>query len=251
MKASQKFLPLLSLAILLVGCDGLKKGPVDISITFAPVFDGTEVVYEQSLHQSATTNDAFTFVRSDLILTDFSLLDESGEVANEIGGSAAYVHMAGDLSDRNWTLTDQIDPGHYGGIRFYIGPDTSANHGDPSLWPAGHPLNPTVNGLHWGWTAGYIFSALEGTYATSTGTNYFLYHIGIDSNRVRVDILQDIDFRRDRNVTVDFNLANIFDGTHLIEPAITGDFTHSTFDNGLASKVRDNLMGAFSIKDIY
>jgi len=248
MKTSQKLLPLLILTILLVGCDGMKKGPVDVNITFNPSFDGTEVVYEQSQHPSATTQDVFTFVRSDLILTDFSLLDDNGQIVKEILGSSAYVQMAGDASDRNWTLTQQIDRGHYGGIRFYLGPDSLTNHSDPTLWAAGHPLNPNVNGLHWGWAGGYIFCALEGTYGNSTET--FLYHIGFDSNRVRVDILQDIDFRDDRDVIIEFNLAKLFDGAHLIEPAVTGDFTHSSFDNGLASKIRDNLMGAFSIKDI-
>jgi hypothetical protein len=48
------------------------------------------------------------------------------------------------------------------GLRFVIGLDQALNEADPNLWPAGHPLHPTVNGLHWGWQGGYIFMALEG-----------------------------------------------------------------------------------------
>ncbi|MBL7796604.1 MAG: hypothetical protein JNJ90_08890 [Saprospiraceae bacterium] len=48
------------------------------------------------------------------------------------------------------------------GLTLHLGVDAAHNHLDPSAYPAGHPLanqNPT---MHWGWTAGYRFMAIEG-----------------------------------------------------------------------------------------
>ncbi|MBK9993126.1 MAG: T9SS type A sorting domain-containing protein [Saprospiraceae bacterium] len=36
------------------------------------------------------------------------------------------------------------------------------NHGDPNLYLATHPLGPKTPDMHWGWTAGYRFMAIEG-----------------------------------------------------------------------------------------
>lgn len=50
----------------------------------------------------------------------------------------------------------------YSGLTLHLGVDAAHNHLDPSSYPAGHPLahqNPT---MHWGWTAGYRFMAIEG-----------------------------------------------------------------------------------------
>lgn len=46
-------------------------------------------------------------------------------------------------------------------MKFHIGVDSTLNHEDPALWPAGHPLAPQQESMHWGWAAGYRFVALE------------------------------------------------------------------------------------------
>ena len=55
-----------------------------------------------------------------------------------------------------------VPDGDYHGLEFQLGLPAAVNHGDPGQWPAGHPLNPIVNGLHWGWAGGYVFAAIEG-----------------------------------------------------------------------------------------
>src|SRR5439155_7346947 len=55
-----------------------------------------------------------------------------------------------------------IPAARYDKLRFNIGLPPAINHKDPTAYPAGHPLNPQVNGLHWGWMGGYVFLALEG-----------------------------------------------------------------------------------------
>lgn len=57
------------------------------------------------------------------------------------------------------------------GVKMGLGVDPEHNHLDPTAWPADHPLYPKNPSMHWGWTAGYTFMALEGKLDTdSDGT---------------------------------------------------------------------------------
>jgi len=55
-----------------------------------------------------------------------------------------------------------VPTGDFVGLELNIGLPADVNLGDPGRWPAGHPLNPLVNGLHWSWQGGYVFFAVEG-----------------------------------------------------------------------------------------
>ncbi len=58
------------------------------------------------------------------------------------------------------------------GIKFSIGVDTPANNADPAQQSPLHPLYFQTPSMHWGWSAGYRFVALEGT----SGNNPFEIH---------------------------------------------------------------------------
>ena len=63
--------------------------------------------------------------------------------------------------------TDVHEMGHWDiegvrGVKLHLGVDPAHNHADPSTYASDHPLslqNPT---MHWGWSAGYRFMAIEG-----------------------------------------------------------------------------------------
>jgi hypothetical protein len=63
-------------------------------------------------------------------------------------------------------------------ITFYIGVDTPVNNADPSLQPAGHPLEPKTPSMHWGWSSGYRFVAMEGMAGRSLGQVYEVHALG-------------------------------------------------------------------------
>jgi len=60
-------------------------------------------------------------------------------------------------------------------IRFGIGVDPSRNNLDPATYPATHPLAPKSPSMHWGWSAGYRFVAMEGK-AGSSLSQVFEFH---------------------------------------------------------------------------
>ena len=74
--------------------------------------------------------------------------------------------------DDFWILVDasvdtQVDLGEHDitsveKIILHIGVDPEHNHLDPSSYESSHPLAPKFPSMHWGWSAGYRFVALEG-----------------------------------------------------------------------------------------
>lgn len=48
------------------------------------------------------------------------------------------------------------------GVTLHLGVPQAVNHLDPASYPTTHPLSPQNPSMHWGWTAGYRFMAIEG-----------------------------------------------------------------------------------------
>ncbi len=63
-------------------------------------------------------------------------------------------------------------------IAFSIGVDPDHNHLDPSTWPSSHPLYHQSPSMHWGWTAGYRFVAMEGMGAASLNQVFEVHALG-------------------------------------------------------------------------
>lgn len=53
-----------------------------------------------------------------------------------------------------------VDAAH--GMTLHLGVPQTVNHNDPAAWPSNHPLAPQNPSMHWGWSAGYRFMAIEG-----------------------------------------------------------------------------------------
>jgi hypothetical protein len=64
------------------------------------------------------------------------------------------------------------------GITFSIGVNAPQNNQDPTQWAAGHPLAPKSPSMHWGWTAGYRFVAMEGKTGTNLNTVFEIHALG-------------------------------------------------------------------------
>lgn len=66
------------------------------------------------------------------------------------------------------------------GIRFGVGVESAVNHLDPSSYAASHPLSPKSPSMHWGWSAGYRFVAMEGKSGANFSQTYEIHALEDD-----------------------------------------------------------------------
>jgi hypothetical protein len=84
--------------------------------------------------------------------------------------SAKDVYLLVDAGGAQRYVAGTYDITSVDSLIFHVGVDRSRNHEDPSLYPEGHPLAHQKPSMHWGWTAGYRFVALEGSAGTTPST---------------------------------------------------------------------------------
>lgn len=137
--------------------------------------------------------------------------------------------------------------GHYTGIRFHIGVNEAINKADPHIHAADHPLNPQVNGLHWGWAGGFIFLAIEGHYAKSGGEGGFSYHIANAPQLMTIELPVEFIGGRPITLAMDFDLQRVLAG---IDFERDGTSTHSREGDALALRIKENIERAFRMRGV-
>ena len=108
--------------------------------------------------------------------------------------SISISHDGGTITNISdtWILANASSPvyellGNYNiitieSISFSIGVETPENHNDPSLLAASSPLAPKSPSMHWGWSPGYRFVAMEGMAGFTTPNQVFELHGLGDAN---------------------------------------------------------------------
>ncbi len=156
-----------------------------------------------------------------------------------------------DLEKKRMSFTlDGVPAAKYQALRFDVGLDEASDKSDPATRPAGHPLHPDVNSLHWGWKGGYVFFAIEGRWRQKEETDGgFSYHLGGQPCRGTVEVRTELDLRSDLRMALVLDAARIFDAVHKID-ITASDSTHSGADGGLARRMADNVMASFSLLNV-
>jgi len=141
-----------------------------------------------ALNQAAKNNmdHDFEISRLEYYISEISLVHDGG---NET------------LIDDLWVLVNaatktEVDLGEHDistieKIIFHIGVDPDHNHLDPSIYNGSHPLSPKSPSMHWGWTAGYRFVALEGQGGVNLNQLVELHGLG-DINYFTTEIDLDV-----------------------------------------------------------
>ena len=141
-----------------------------------------------------------------------------------------------------------IAPGPYVAVRFAVGVQPQANHADPNRLGPNDPLHPVVNGLHWGWTGGYIFLALEGhwpyDHAAAGRTGGYSYHLAGDENLVAVTLPGKLRVRPDTVLALQFDATRLLAG---VDIARDGDSTHSRQQDPAVRSIKAALRRAFTV----
>jgi hypothetical protein len=125
--------------------------------------------------KTATNNlgQSFNITRVDYYISQITIIHDGGmltTVPNKYILATGSSNVNEDLGTFAVTNVE--------GIKFYIGVEAPTNNGDPSLWPSTHPLSPKSPSMHWGWSSGYRFIALEGKAGSTLGTTYEMHGLG-------------------------------------------------------------------------
>lgn len=96
-----------------------------------------------------------------------------------------------DASEETMVSLGNFDMTQVESIQFSVGVDEAHNHLDPSTYNANHPLAPQWPSMHWGWTAGYRFVALEGNGGNAFNQMIQLHGLG-DNNYFQTSVALNI-----------------------------------------------------------
>jgi cytochrome c peroxidase len=141
----------------------------------------------------------------------------------------------------------RVPGGEYRAISFRVGLPSDVNHANPAKYPADHPLNPERNGLHWGWQGGYVFLALEGSWARPNGSDGgYSYHLANDADPMTVTLSAPFTTTGDGRLDLDFDVATLLDGIKIREGV--NESTHSRPGDALAQELKQSVTRAFAVQ---
>ena len=126
----------------------------------------------QVSQNSLTQN--FKITRMDFYLSGFTIIHDGG--IQTIVPAGKYILVKGS-ADVNVSL-GTFDVTNIEGIKFHIGVESPTNNADPTVWSAPHPLAPQSPAMHWGWSGGYRFVALEGKSGPTFATTFQMHGLG-------------------------------------------------------------------------
>jgi cytochrome c peroxidase len=215
-----------------------------LELEVQPRFGGSPLLLD-SLRYENSAGEILSVTRLSYLLSGFSLEREDG---SWIALPEQTVWM--DVAQRRFNAPlVGIPAGRYKAMRFDLGLSPSENAADPSNFPADHPLNPNLDGLHWSWMGGYIFMALEGHYRAGTQElKGYALHLARDPNRTPIQVTVPLDLRQDGTLDLDFDLAALLDAPRALSFEKDGAATHSRDGDPVAAALVQNLPGAFRVR---
>jgi cytochrome c peroxidase len=208
---------------------------------------GGQPLQPASFRYNTVAGETFSVTRVSYLVSDFALQREDGRWL-EYTNAVAWLDFD---QNRNRFRVAPVPAGNYLSLRFTVGLSPALNHLSITNWVAGHPLNPDVNGLYWGWQGGYIFLALEGLWRNAAGElDGWAYHLARDTNAARITLPMPCEITNETKVTVDFDLACVLNVPRVLSFARDGSSTHSRDGDPVASALVENLSGAFRVRKI-
>src|SRR4051794_16825081 len=217
-----------------------------LRIQLNPQFAG-ESIQPNSLRYQTVAGENFSVTRLSYLLSGFALERPDGSWL-ELTNSEAWVDLD---TGRNSVELKAIANEAYRGLRFHIGLDPDLNHAKPEEFPAGHPLNPNLNGLHWSWQGGYIFMALEGMWKSGAGPyDGWAYHLARDTNRTRINLAVPLNLAQDTMLDLALDISALLNAPRPLSFAKDGSSTHSRDGDAVAAALVANLPGAFRVRRV-
>ncbi len=228
----------------------LQEPSKGITITVLPTWEGNAMVTGKMQYQKPD-GEVLQLRTWGMIIAKLSLVKNDNSLVM-LGDGYQWIDVASGRLSFNYP---EAPVGSYKGIQFQIGPDSSVNHGDPTIWPANHPLNGNLTGLHWGWSGGYIFQAFDGEFKDSmsqTGNKGFSFHTA--GNLFNRTFFMPATFDLDgtwKTAVLEFKAEEYFKNPveiHLKNKAVS--HSEGADEINLMNKLIDNASDAFSVKSV-
>src|SRR5882724_106147 len=217
----------------------------DLRVEFFPQFNNAPLAFDVLTNQTAN-GQKISVMRLDFLLSDFALRRADGTWIEQ----KTFFAFIGARDGRTYFSPENVPAGNYDRIRFHIGLEPQINHGDAARWPAGHPLNPNVNGLYWGWSREYVFLALEGGWQNGGKRSGFSYHIATDRELMMIELPVQLNLNSSREIQIALNADKIFSTPNKIQLSDTTDTSHSRTNDLLAVQLRENVENAFAVENV-
>lgn len=217
-----------------------------LQIQITPKVSG-ENLQPASFRYQTSAGETFSITRVSYLVSDIGLQQNDGSWLN-LSNSVAWLDFN---QNRDSFRLENIPAGDYCSLSFTLGLDPKLNHANIAQFPAGHPLNPDVNGLYWGWQGGYVFLALEGLWRNAAGElDGWAYHLARDPNAVRITLGASMTITNETKVELNFDLAAVLNAPYPLSFARDGSSTHSRDGDPIVAALVKNLAGAFSVQCI-
>ena len=217
-----------------------------LQIKITPKVSG-ENLQPASLRYQTSAGETFSITRVSYLVSDFALQRNDGSWL-EISNAVAWLDFD---QNRNSIWLDKIPANEFCSVRFLVGLNTNLNHADIAQFPASHPLNPNLNGLHWSWQGGFIFLALEGLWRNAAGQlDGWAYHLARDTNATRITLAAPLTITNETKLELDFDLATLLNAPRPLAFGKDGSSTHSRDGDPISAALVVNLAGAFRVHKI-
>jgi len=217
-----------------------------LQIQITPQVSG-ENLQPASFRYQTSAGETFSITRLSYLVSDFELQRDNGSWL-ELSNSVAWMDFE---QNRDSVRMANVPPGEFRSLRFLVGLNPNLNHSDVAKFPALHPLNSNLNGLHWSWQGGYIFLALEGLWRNARGQlDGWAYHLARDTNAVRITLAAPLELTNETKVELDFDLATVLNAPRPLSFEQDGSSTHSRDGDPISAALFKNLTGAFRVHRI-
>lgn len=202
-----------------------------------------------SAEVSSPTGQIIRVTRVAALVSNVALAHADGRTVQLDGQYGLIDAERGSLA---FTLRN-VPAGSYTGLACELGLPPAVNHADPSQWPARHPLNPIENGLHWGWSGGYVFAAIEGLWrpalaaaqtAPPDSVRGFSFHLATDALRMPLGFAAQIEIAGPTTITLALDLGKML-AAHRFSPEDDSETTHSGEGDALAGQLARRLQRAW------
>ena len=129
----------------------------EVQFTFHHHVNGEELKVNETLF-TIWNGKTMRIDRAEFYLAEISLIDAGG---GKTTLNDQYILADAGEPGTVWSVGN-VDLNDIKGVEVHIGVDQAKNHLDPSTYQLGHPLGFQDPSMHWGWSAGYRFMAIEG-----------------------------------------------------------------------------------------